>query len=376
MTCHDARELFSALLDDALAADERTRLDAHLATCAECDRELARFRHTVALVQGLSPERAPAGFVERVTAAARPEPWPGQLARRLFVPWTMKLPLEAAALLLVGGLAVLVFRGSQEQQGAARLDDSRARLEQPAPAPEVARRAPRSSAVPAYEEPSGQQDTPTRQPERTEEQAAPKAQVSPAVPEARAPLTAPTPAQAPAPRAQASPQSAAPSGDVAADVGKRQPEPLAKRDAAPFAESDRREKAGPAEAPASKEAPAGKLADRAVRESRARENAARDSSQGRLEAMTRSAAVADVRGTLVVADAQAVAAKIDGIVGGLGGAVAGRRDAGPSMLVELSVPRDRYPELIRELTRLGQWQPEAEPPALPPTVRVAIRLAR
>ena len=29
MTCHDAREQFSALLDDALAGPERQELDAH-----------------------------------------------------------------------------------------------------------------------------------------------------------------------------------------------------------------------------------------------------------------------------------------------------------------------------------------------------------
>jgi len=47
MTCHDARELFSALLDEALAADERRALDAHLAGCAECRRELERFHRKV-----------------------------------------------------------------------------------------------------------------------------------------------------------------------------------------------------------------------------------------------------------------------------------------------------------------------------------------
>ena len=94
MTCHDARELFSALLDDALTAEERARLDAHLATCGECGRELEGFRGAVALVRGLPPDRAPAGFVDRLVAAARPEPWTTRLARRLFLPWTVKLPLN------------------------------------------------------------------------------------------------------------------------------------------------------------------------------------------------------------------------------------------------------------------------------------------
>jgi anti-sigma factor RsiW len=40
MTCHDARDQFSALTDEALAPAERAALDVHLATCADCRREL------------------------------------------------------------------------------------------------------------------------------------------------------------------------------------------------------------------------------------------------------------------------------------------------------------------------------------------------
>ena len=74
MTCHDVRELFSALIDDALDAGERGALETHLATCAECRRELQRFRSTVALLHAVEPARAPVGFVDRVLAAARPTP--------------------------------------------------------------------------------------------------------------------------------------------------------------------------------------------------------------------------------------------------------------------------------------------------------------
>src|SRR5207244_78539 len=75
MTCHDAREQFSALIDDALDAPERTELDAHLAACADCRRELQRFRDTVALVRAAAPVRAPAGFVGCVLGAAGRVPW-------------------------------------------------------------------------------------------------------------------------------------------------------------------------------------------------------------------------------------------------------------------------------------------------------------
>src|SRR5438132_977686 len=119
MTCTETRDLFSALADDALTPAERAALDAHLAGCADCRRELAGLLRTVKLVRAIDPARAPAGFVDRVLAAARPEPAPKRLARRLLAPW-QTLPLGAAALFLIAGLAVLLFRGSPEQQQAAR----------------------------------------------------------------------------------------------------------------------------------------------------------------------------------------------------------------------------------------------------------------
>jgi hypothetical protein len=124
MTCHDARELFSALIDETLTREERADVYGHLVTCAECRRELASIERTVALVRGASPVRAPIGFVDRVVAAARPAPWYVRAARAAVLPWPVKLPLGAAAVVLVAGLAVLMFRGSQEQQGTARYDSA------------------------------------------------------------------------------------------------------------------------------------------------------------------------------------------------------------------------------------------------------------
>jgi hypothetical protein len=75
---------------------------------------------TIALMRGAAPVRAPAGFVDRVVAAARPAPWHRRAARALLVPWPVKLPVTAAAVLLVAGLAVLLYRGVEEQQRAAQ----------------------------------------------------------------------------------------------------------------------------------------------------------------------------------------------------------------------------------------------------------------
>src|SRR5438876_906783 len=84
MTCDEARERLSALLDEALSPDERDALDAHVATCVDCRRELGLLRNTVALLRAVDPARAPAGFVDRVRAAARRAPWYRRVQRSLF----------------------------------------------------------------------------------------------------------------------------------------------------------------------------------------------------------------------------------------------------------------------------------------------------
>ena len=133
MTCHDARPQLSALLDDALSVPEHQALEAHLAACAECRRELEHLRGTVALLGRLPPAHAPAGFVDRVMGEAYRPPWPRRLRDALFRPLRVKLPLEAAAVLLVGVSALYVYQHAPEVQQVARQESP-----VPPPAPPVA----------------------------------------------------------------------------------------------------------------------------------------------------------------------------------------------------------------------------------------------
>ena len=128
MSCADNRLLHSALLDGELSAAERDQVEAHLATCADCTAELAALARTLGMLHALPAARAPLGFVDRVLEAARPLPWHRRLGRRLFQPLRVKLPLEAAAVVLVALGAVYVFQATPELQHAAR-------QEQPASAP-------------------------------------------------------------------------------------------------------------------------------------------------------------------------------------------------------------------------------------------------
>ena len=120
MSCHDAREWLSDLLDDALETEARAQVDAHLAGCADCRRELDRLRATVSLLHAVERPQAPAGFVDRVLEAARPAPWYRRVLDWLSAVRLLRFPVEAAAVVLVASLAVYVFQGTPELRQAAR----------------------------------------------------------------------------------------------------------------------------------------------------------------------------------------------------------------------------------------------------------------
>ncbi|HSB41365.1 MAG TPA: zf-HC2 domain-containing protein, partial [Methylomirabilota bacterium] len=141
MTCDEIRESLSAYLDEALGPEERARVDGHLETCAECRRELAGLGGTVALLRRVQPARAPVGFADRVIAAARPRPWPRRMLEALFLPLSMKLPLEVTAAVMVGLLAVYLFERTPELRQATRQEAVRPEpAPVPAPAPSAGER--------------------------------------------------------------------------------------------------------------------------------------------------------------------------------------------------------------------------------------------
>jgi hypothetical protein len=111
MTCDDVRDRLSDRIDGALDPAAEAEVTSHLATCAACQREVAGLERTVAGLRALGDVHAPAGFVDRVLARARPEPWTHRLLRAVFLPLPRKLPLEAAAIVLVGILTVVLYRG-------------------------------------------------------------------------------------------------------------------------------------------------------------------------------------------------------------------------------------------------------------------------
>jgi Putative zinc-finger len=345
MTCGEARDRFSARADDALAPDERAALEAHLATCGECRRDWQRFAATVGLLHAVEPARAPAGFVDRVLGAARPAPWYRRLARTVFLPWPVKLPLEAAAIVLVGGLAVLVFQRSPALQYTAQAPTSETRSQvAPSPTPDA---GARSRAI------------------LEERRAELEKQAMPATPPADSRDAAPR-AMADAARSESAPSSVNPQGPqelLAARRGLPAEQPaLTRRAVAPSPGAATSGYVSP-EARAKSEEPRG--AELTGKERDALKRA------GSLAETSVRVVQPAVELRLAVADRAAAEREITGVVERLGGALV----ADPATAtLEIMVPPQAFPALTGELARLGTLRVVRQPTELPPTVRVSVQL--
>jgi hypothetical protein len=338
MRCSEAHALLSAEVDDALGAGERDRLAAHLATCADCRREGERLRDTVALLRAVEPARAPAGFVDRVLGAARPVPWPRRLLRALFLPWPVKLPLEAAATVLVAVGVVYLYQATPEIERAARLEPQ----------------APSTVEGPRAVTPESRETSRATPSEAPGESAPGAAGAKKDAPPPAGALTydrEPPSSRGGAPREsdQRRDREPAPSADVAA---KSKTEAPGRVEGAP--ETRQRSSRMAPTAPEAEKPPAGAL--RARRQEPA------------------SFAPADVSGGLVVSDREAALRALADLVTRLGGSEDRRLTAPDVVVVELSIPRDGYPELARQLRQLGRWQPARESTELPARVRVLVRI--
>ena len=350
VTCQDIRELFSARVDDALSADERARLDAHLATCAECAGEWLRFERTVGLLRATEPARAPAGFVDRVLAA-RPRPWYRRLAREMLVPWPVKVPLEAAAIVLVAGLAVMVFQRSPELQQAAR------------------------PSAPPSEVTATSRDAPAPQPGGT---------LLSRDPTPPAPVTVPPAASAPAP---ASPSEVGRQREgKLSDESQRAAEPApadarkelgAAYDRTIAAESFRQSPESRAKSAAPPDAAAKKDAEPDRGSAAARQSAPAPlalQKSGEVQRLT--AATADVQARLVVADRVAAERTVRDLVARAGGQLVSRTDDGTATVLALAVPGDRWDDVKRDLENLGALRLEGRREERTGLVRITLRLER
>ncbi|MBI2218073.1 MAG: zf-HC2 domain-containing protein [Candidatus Rokubacteria bacterium] len=414
MTCADVRETFLDLQDGTLAPDEHRAVDEHLSTCAACRRELDRYRATVSLLGRVDRARAPVGFADRVVGAARPVPWHRRVTRQLLFPLPVKLPAEAAAIVLVAIGVVYVFQKTPELQHAARIETLRPEREVLTPsiatAP-VTRSADAPGPPPA---PAAPPTSSSSAPVRSAPPAAPPSAVPPpttgAAPSAEAPLR--PPAESPgtsAGKVDTAPAQKPAKSETSAARERREPESATHDDLSGAA--SRQQAVAPADVPPRPDTapPARRAEPPAAEPSRApgpdlakdaREQRAPRSGAPPDEELTRrrgdlsappseavqgvappapsrlaaKAPAPDVTGRLSARDPREAERAIRPLASRHGGAVVARHIEGGTVVIELTLPRNTYRRFIADLASVGSWRPEHERGDLPDQIRLAIRV--
>ena len=71
LTCHEMVEIITDYLEDALSAEDRRRVEEHLAICPGCANYLEQMRETIRLTGMLSEEQIPEGQKQELLEAFR-----------------------------------------------------------------------------------------------------------------------------------------------------------------------------------------------------------------------------------------------------------------------------------------------------------------
>ena len=350
MTCSETRDLLSAWLDQALDAHEREQVEAHLAGCPECRRELEGLRSTVTVLSRVEHPRAPVGFVDKVMGEVYPAPWYRKLGRRVFQPLSVKLPLEAGAMVVIAILGVYLLQGTPEMKDAAR--------------PDVPAMAPRPDSPP----------------------------VAPPAPLPQAP--APSPSTEGAARLEKGAPPAAREERERDNLARRPDQAQAPAEMNQDVKKESTVKAEPpATEPEKPETPAARSpAPRALdsrESSRDRFEEDRKSAQGAVPARpalplapaapsvmsTKQLIAPMVSGALTVKDRPQAERDLANLISRTGAREIARRQEGNATIVDVVVPQAGYADFRRELGGLGALRLDGQPDATAALVRLTVRIS-
>jgi hypothetical protein len=116
MNCEEIKDLSSDYLERRLTVSQVVPFREHLRICPDCRREVEELRKTVALIGSLDEIETWPDFLVQVNKKIDGGGRFHRLRNWLFVPWSIKIPLEAAALVLVSTAALYVYHRSPELQ--------------------------------------------------------------------------------------------------------------------------------------------------------------------------------------------------------------------------------------------------------------------
>jgi len=114
MECGDVREKNSAYIEGIISSEEKSVIDEHLKSCRKCSESLADLRKTLEHVKNLEDVDPPQWLTQKIMTEVRAKEKSRKgILERLFYPLHVKLPIEAAATLLIAVTAFYIFKSMQ-----------------------------------------------------------------------------------------------------------------------------------------------------------------------------------------------------------------------------------------------------------------------
>jgi hypothetical protein len=114
MECRSIREKLSAYIENHLSSEEKVQIKEHLEICRHCRASLEDLKKTMEYTRDLEEMEPPPWLAQKVMNKVREEA--GQkkgVLQRLFSPFHIKVPLEAAAMIVIVVVAVYVYKTLQ-----------------------------------------------------------------------------------------------------------------------------------------------------------------------------------------------------------------------------------------------------------------------
>ncbi|MGE5809108.1 MAG: DUF2275 domain-containing protein [Nitrospirota bacterium] len=160
MDHNDIRHKLSEYLDGSVTAEEKSLIEEHLKTCAPCSDALQELRKTVEHIKSVEEVEPPAWMTQKIMANVRAEAEEKKgLFRRLFSPLSVKLPVEAVAVLFLAVTAYYLYQNINPAEKYAKAPSEKSEAAKPAspmlspqPEPKI-RREPAAPAAKAPQAP-------------------------------------------------------------------------------------------------------------------------------------------------------------------------------------------------------------------------------
>jgi hypothetical protein len=113
MEHNDIRHKLSEYIDGSSTSEERAAIEAHLKTCAQCTEALSELRKTIEHIRQVEEIEPPVWMTRKIMANVRAVAEKKGFFGRFFLPLSIKLPIQAVAVVFLAVTAFYIYRSIQ-----------------------------------------------------------------------------------------------------------------------------------------------------------------------------------------------------------------------------------------------------------------------